>query len=226
MMRSVLKSGTGAVARAVRPLGFVQEISLQEQEHERLRGEIVRLQAELRAATASLMQEESRTAESYEAGRASGQAEGLSLAAQDDARRLELLQNTIEAALQQLRAQMAIVEEAGSLLARDCLEILFGETTSWDAALKQVLKLQLSKLDAALVLGIELSRSDFPDATALANIAIHNGLRPGKVVAREDFAPGSCIIRLRLGEIDVGIPQQWSILRKTLEQIGTGEAGA
>lgn len=179
-----------------------------------LRARIARLEeevAERERLIASLRdQAESAYADGHTAGRATGARE-----ANDDVEaRFALLDRAIGEATAGFGQTLASLEGLAALLARECLERMFGETSGAEVVLA-LLRKQVATLERAAIVHIEVAEIDFPNAGACARLAGKLGLQGIEIDARAR-PQGSCTIRLQLGEMEIGLDRQWGALSAAL----------
>lgn len=174
--------------------------------------DLARMQLELDAAVA----------EAEARGRAAGLAEG----AEAKAESLEILEDAARKAMDQLRGDLRGMETLAVALAKAALAKVFGDDRDMAARVARLVRRQLEGLDRAAVLRIEVAAADFADAAALADLSLAAGLEGIEVKAIDLLPPGDCRIRLRLGELEVGLGQQWGRLSALLDETLALEEGA
>jgi len=231
-MNSIIKSGNLDDLSTVRPLaalaasGAASVLSHQEQELIALRQRIAALERDLRERDAATENLRADVARAYETGKIEGREAGLSEAEDKQTERLSLLKNAIKDAQGELSKNMSSLERLSALLARECLDIILGDAEARAGIVQSIVSTQIAKLDKAMVLGIDLSSEDFPDANALKELADTAGVPRAILMTRTELSSGACIINLRLGQMDAGIDRQWGVLREVLGDIAApAEAG-
>jgi len=165
---------------------------------------------------------EAAVAEAEASGRAAGLAEG----AEAKAESLEILEGTAGKAMDQLRGDLRGMETLAVALAKAALAKVFGDDRDMAARVARLVRRQLEGLDRAAVLRIEVSAADFGDVAALGDLSLAAGLEGIEIKALDLLPPGDCRIRLRLGELEVGLGQQWSRLSGLLDETLAMEEGA
>ena len=210
----------------VDPLREALEVELQAQSRqiEELIDQVALLQEELAAVRDEasvgriLLAEkdaeiQAAVADAAVAGREDGRREG----AEAKVEILLALDAAITRTAEQLRADMQSLEPIAIALARAALTKVFGDTPHIDDRIARLVRRQLESLDRAAVLSVTVSANDFSDDDALATLSAAAGLEGLVVQASEALGSGDCRMRLRLGELDVGLSRQWSSLRALLD---------
>lgn len=231
-MNSIIKSGTLGDQTAIRPLAALAAsqaepvLSHQEQELIALRQRVAALEQDLRERDRKIESLHADVNRAYEDGKLAGHSAGLLEAEEKQAERLSLLEDAIDQAQTKISESLASMERLSATLARECLEIILGDAESRADIVRSIVSIQIAKLDKAMILGVDLSREDFPDAGALKEISESVGLPRAMLMARADLPSGACIFSLKLGRMDASVDQQWSVLLELLDEIAaSGEAG-
>jgi flagellar assembly protein FliH len=194
------------------------------EEADRLRARLAHLEAALEERDAAIV---AIRAEAEAAGRRlreEGYAAGLRDAADRQAERLDLLREAVGRADTTVRQGVEAMERTAVLLARDCLDMMLGETGERGRLVAGLLRHQVAQIDPAGLLRVEVSSEDFPDPATLGRLAAAAGLAEDAIVARPQLAAGGCVMVLRLGRIDAGLGTQWGALRQALSRIAEPEA--
>ena len=110
---------------------------------------------------------------------------------------------------------MAGLERLAALLARTCLDRMLLADDGRADTVAALLRSQLARLEADAAVRIQVSAEDFPSPEALQMLAP----APCEIIASPSLKGGDCAIRLRLGTLEVGIGQQWGVLRDALEEM-------
>jgi flagellar biosynthesis/type III secretory pathway protein FliH len=145
---------------------------------------------------------------------------GLREAESLETERLTALEETLSGIGQAVRTRLAETERLAAVLARDCLEILFGANNGHREDVERLLMLQLERIDSATVVEVRVSRGDFPDPSGLQELK--QRVAPDgeiQVIADATLALGQCHMVLRLGRMEIGLDQQWPVLRDILDQL-------
>jgi flagellar biosynthesis/type III secretory pathway protein FliH len=209
-------------SRAVRPVGVAA--LPQEDEVSILRRRIVSLQADIgeREGTIAKLRENlnAQKEEVYEAGRALG----LKQAEDTSAERLAQLERALQRSTTDIRERLASTERLAALLARECLDRMFAETEDRAGIVCDLIERQVRDIEAASILLVEVSSQDFAQGADLDKIVARIGHPDVRIDARADLPSGSCLFSLRLGQVDLGLDQQWGALRTILEDASQPDA--
>ncbi len=219
-MTGLIKNGPDPALLGIRPIAAAP--ILRDDRGTRLRREVERLKTAL--------EEKEAAAETLDAAREQARQDGfdqgylVGLAAADDGRheREARLAKGIEAALADKQTMLADSERLAALLARECLARMFGDVADRAALVSDLIARQLARIDAASVVAVSVSAQDF-DPPSLARLAAHFDQDTISVRASGDLPSGSCKFGLVLGELDLGLDQQWSVLRALLEEFAGGD---
>ena len=198
--------------------------SQEEEERERLRARISHLESELVQRDMKLAELRNEIPTTFENGRKEGEAAGLKAAQDRQAERLDLLESSLRMAQAQLTQSVAGLARLAPLLAAECLDLILGDRKYRAAMVRKALSTRLKWIEEASVLAIELSSQDFPDPEKLESLNKEIAPKHARLEAKEDLDSGGCRIVLRLGQMEVGLDQQWSVLRGELEAMSLPEA--
>lgn len=220
-MKAIIKSGEQLVLSAVRPVDRVSAYEGAQPPLENPFAPLERRIEELEAAfaerdiTITTLREDVRKARAE--GEAKGRERGLREAEDRQADRLALLEKAITAGRARLDDSLADTAQLAAALARDCLDKLFGNPDFRAEAVEAILRVQMARLTGEARIAITVSAADFPDQ-ALAGL-----VRDGVTFASEpDMPSGGCVLKPRLGEIDIGLDTQWQAVRALLDDLAEG----
>jgi flagellar biosynthesis/type III secretory pathway protein FliH len=217
-MTNIIKFGT---ATSIEPeeLGEAlarREISAMTDGMGRLHARVEQLEQQLeeksRAARQAEVASEQARIQAYEEGRLVGQKE----AETREGERLDALEQALSKAIGQLAQALGGAERLAALLARDCLDIVFGQSDDRASMVLDLLARQIAGLAPGELIEVQLAQSDFLDRTALDTLAGRMGLASAQLVLRSDLRSGDARLRLRLGENDIGLDTQWKRLSEAL----------
>lgn len=214
---SDVRSFAVPAANVAAPQEVVDEV------HEALRRRIETLEREAREkenAMSTLRSEMARTVE--EAKSVAWQA-GFDAAEDKQAERCRSLELSLQRTEAMLAERLAELDRLAPLLAQECLEIILADRAFRAEIVQNLLKTQVAKLDRQMLAGIELSQVDFADQTMLDEIGRRCGASHVSILARSDLPSGACVMRLRLGSVEIGIEQQWGVLRDVLRELAAPE---
>lgn len=148
------------------------------------------------------------------AAREEGRAEGAEAAQQDFAQLAAALAQTAEAAAADFRAILPELERLSIVIAHTALAKLLDPPQQATDLVTAAIARQVAELRQRGLLTVEVSSADFPDEESLATAKCASG--GAAVAVAQDLAAGGCRIKLRYGEIDIGIPTQWQALSRLL----------
>jgi flagellar biosynthesis/type III secretory pathway protein FliH len=209
-MSAVIKSGD-ASAR-VRPLTLVNAVlrpTKEDEERDQFRRKIAALEGEIRNREILIAGLRAEAEAAFARGKTEGRDEGVASAGKREAERLALLDGAARESREQFETALLSLDRLSTVLARDVLEIVFGDAEY--------------RGEASAVVEISVSAADFPDKKAALSAANRAGVASRVSVVVADAPSGSCAITLRLGRLEVGIDQQWGVLRERLTELSRPE---
>lgn len=165
-----------------------------------------------------------------EAARRSGEAEGrqAGLASADAriAERLAALDAGVGRATERFAQEVAALEALAVALAHEGLAKVLDDPAAYRDLVSATIRAHLRRLEGQALMSVAVSAADFPTGSDLADLAAHIGSPGLDVAASDDLPAGGCRIGLRLGALEVGIPQQWEKLSATLRSLAEPERDA
>jgi flagellar biosynthesis/type III secretory pathway protein FliH len=220
-MNGIIKPDTPGNFGAIRRLEDVRQATaaakaVADSETERLRKRIAALEAHAQQQDELI---ETLRAEAHQAridGEKLGRSRGLAAAEDRQAERLKAIENGIRTALTDFNGSLASLERLAVLVARDCLQMMLGDPGQRMDLLCDMIRLQMSQIEQASLLGVEVSQEDFPATEDLAAVAKRIDPQLISLFSSASIPAGACVMRLRLGSIHVGIDQQWGALDSLL----------
>jgi len=222
-MSSVIKALDPSGSVRIQPLLGAAVPTLEEEEIARLKARIASIENELRQRDSKLAELRNEIPQAYENGRRDGEAAGLRAAEDRQLERLKLLETALRDANSVLVESLAGLERLAPLLAAECLDIILRDRKYRAAMVQKILSAQVKTLERSSVVSIELSKEDFDDPGALEKLKQEMALKQTVLEAKETIESGGCRIALRLGQMEVGIDQQWGSLRRELEAMSLPE---
>lgn len=219
-MSKVIKLGEDR--SSVRPLSTLRALtnSAIPDDKEPLRRRIAVLESEIGQREETISGLRLEVERSFNRGLEQGRAEGRSEAEDKQAQRLACLATNLQQARALLADRLASLERLAPLLAQECLEKILGAGSDRRALLETIIAKQVAAIERSMVLGVEVSRSDFPEQEALVAMAEKHGLSSSQMVATGTQKSGDCVITLRLGRLEIGINQQWGHASRLLAELG------
>lgn len=225
MTRVIKSTSLSEVSQDVRAFGapaYQAPPSATELELATLKARVARLEQSVVERDQYIAELEPKIAGRFEEGLAQGRAEGLRMAQTQESERLELLRDHMRTAASDLSANLNATERLAALLARECLDRLFGDGEQRTHVVIDLIRHQMAEIETGTVLSIEVSTSDFPDDAALS--ALRTDAFERVQLIRRDLPIGACRMRLKLGEIEIGLDQQWGTLRQLLSDMASQDA--
>jgi flagellar biosynthesis/type III secretory pathway protein FliH len=182
---------------------------------------------ERRAAALERELEETRAslASRIEAARTEGRQEAALAHKRDDAKALATLEAAAKSSLERLDERLVAIEAFALLMSETALQKVFAGAQDFRDLMSRAVKRQVDQLRAETVLGVNVSASDFPDEASLQKLAASLGA--GRVaIARDAKLPrGEARIDLRLGRIELSLPEHWASLQTLLRSLpGSGQS--
>lgn len=187
---------------------------------------IAALEAELTAHRAAEAQRIKDAADAETRAEARGHAAGLEAADARADERISRLELGMTEARARLDADLENLERLAALLAETALARLIDDTEHRQPLIAATIRRQMQGLEASAVLHVEVSPRDFPTPEALEPLAREAGLAGVRIETVTSLAAGGCRLKLRLGELEVGLDQQWGALRAVLVDLAASPAGA
>lgn len=215
-MSGIIKKSSPLAPNSVLSLHELAE-NAHAREADQLRARIEQLEADLALREDiedSLRQE---IEDAFARGQSKGVEMGLLQAEDQQSERLALLKDALTQAKSEISETLAGAERLASLLARECLDILFADPLGRMEVVTDLIRAQIGRIDPSQLLAVVVAVSDFPDAGDLAKLAHELGLTPENISARNNMSSGDCLFQLQLGEMNIGIGQQWGQLATALD---------
>ncbi len=191
----------GAPARAVTPLAIDPMIAL--------RARIAELEQQL-------AEQESAAGQRVEEARAEGRRAGLAERDESVAKRLILIEEALAAGLGAWSAELAASHGLAVEIARSVLDRMIGNAEWRSELIAHAIARRLAELDFRTLMSLRVSAEDFNEDD-LAGLAPIGKVR---VLADPGLASGSCILKLEMGEIELGPDAQWRRAALLLDELG------
>jgi type III secretion protein L len=217
-MSGLIKSGTDGIARRVRPFALVRAEVLPAPDPElvALREQCLALEVALAEREEAITAVAEKAEAAWQDGEAAGREAGRAEADERRADALALLEDASDRACAELAERLQGMDGLAALLARTCLDRLFGDPGARADIVRDLIRHQVDSLRGEAVVEIRVSAEDFPTDTAIEGSA--------GIVVSDALASGDCAIRLRLGTLEAGLDQQWGGLRSALSAMAGEEA--
>lgn len=225
-MSAIIKSGSAG--EHVRPFALVApapsiQVVRQDEERARQRNRIAALESEIKERDGMIAALRTDVERAREEGALQGREAGRTEAEDRQSARTAALQSALERCQSDISANLRSLERLSFLVAQECLDKIFGDRGTKAELVRRSVENQIGKIDRATLVGIEVSREDFPETCDLDEVVRRAGAR-SVAVSATDAPSGSCRMVLRLGNLEVGINQQWGTLRDMLTELALPEA--
>lgn len=221
---SVIKSTATTRSPHVRPFGLAApepDPSPIMVELERLQDALAASEARERDLRTELAGRAEAEARAIQTARNEGKAEGQALADTRHAEQVAIISAAADAAQKAFADKLAVIERLAAGFAGEALARITGDPDRHADLLAATIQRELAGVASDAVVAIEVSPSDFPNSEALA--ALYPNGSP-VVQAVPTMPAGGCRIRLKLGEIDLGLHSQTARLRQILDAYADGIA--
>jgi flagellar biosynthesis/type III secretory pathway protein FliH len=212
------------VGRAQRPpLAAATDPRVVDPAVQALEHQVAQLQQQLSRISASATEQACRLEEAErqieltrESSLAEGFTDGLRQAEADFTTRSEALAEALASALRTHDSAMKGLDKLSSMIALAALDRVLGPTHGRDDAVARIVARQIDLLASSAPVEVRVSGEDFADPAALHDALVRVGADPVRVRTDPALTSGQVTIRLRLGEVDAGIDQQLTALRRLL----------
>ena len=216
--------GRRVVGRAQRPPlaaatnSRVVDPAVQALEHQvaELQHQLSRISAGAAEQARQLEEAERQIKLTRESSLAEGFTDGLRQAEADFTVRSEALAEAIASALSSHDSAMKGLEKLSSMIALAALDRVLGPAHGRDDAVARIVARQVDLLASSAPVEVRVSGEDFAGSAALHDALVRVGVDPVRVRTDPALTSGQVTIRLRLGEVDAGIDQQLTSLRRLL----------
>ncbi|MGH8080800.1 MAG: hypothetical protein ACREP7_09500 [Lysobacter sp.] len=164
---------------------------------------------------------DTREQQALERGRKEGEQTGQEQAQQRHDDQLQALVEGIAAAREQFDQHLIAAAQTVSIdLAQAALGRVIGDSAHYAELIARTVAHHLRSLAHDSVLAIEVASVDFPDEAALrAAFAEHDAMPSYRVSAEAGRAAGSCIVKLKLGRLDLSLGSQRQRLDAAFEPL-------
>jgi flagellar assembly protein FliH len=174
----------------------------------------------------ALAEADKKRGETEQRAKAEGHAEGLKAAEAAEAERLAALEAALAEMTSAWNERLQGLDELAARIARTALSKLFD---SWEDAAEFVTRSiarQVRLMRRETIMAIRVSRDDFPDEAALADLAARAKTGSVRILADADLSPGECRADLQLGHLDLGLRSQRKEVTRLLDSLADGAEGA
>lgn len=226
-MTAIIKSSDPALDAAVRPIALAEMTAAPaapgpDDREERFAACIAELEGRIAAMTRTAEELRAEAAAAFARGEEEGREMGRREAEDREQERLALLEKGIAACRKDFAEALGATERLAALLAKDCLDKLFADVSANADRVCALLRAQMIEVQQHELLAVVVSTSDFSEE----GLERLRAVVPDRAVElRRDAAlpTGSCKLRARLGEIDIGLGTQWQAVGDLLSAAAAGE---
>lgn len=178
--------------------------------HATIDPKIVALEEEVTALKRTLADANARAAADIANARTAGRAAALDEYERDDAKALDALKTALGASHETLAARLNSLEQLALALSETALAQAFGDTKDYRDQIERAIRHQIAQLSADSVIKLSVSADDFPHTSLLDGLHSPNV----EVITDPALSRGVCRINLRLGAIDIDLPEFWRAVRR------------
>lgn len=175
--------------------------------------EIVALEREVASLRRQLEESEAR----HRIDRESAIADAQARFARDETAALAILEAGISAANAQMRERLSTLDSLALVMCETVLQKLLGDGARAQDFLTRAIAAQMAGLRRQTVLHVNVSAIDFPNDTALQKLKATLG--ETRISADAALPRGECRIDVRLGHIELSLPQYWQALSEELRRM-------
>jgi flagellar biosynthesis/type III secretory pathway protein FliH len=226
-MTAIIKSADAAMTAAVRPIppadmAAASAVPRGDDREERLEACIAELEERIAALTREAEDLRAEAAAALARGEEKGREMGKRDAEDRERERLDLLEKGILAGRKELAEALGATERLAALLARDCLDKLFADASANADRVCALLRAQMVQIEQHELLAVVVSAADFSEE-GLERLRTVVPDRAVELRRDADLPAGSCKLRARLGEIDIGLGTQWQAVGDLLADMALAE---
>lgn len=180
--------------------------------------EIEALRRENEDLVKALAEAEANAITEAEGAYARGKADAEATFERDEAKRLKALEAALTELVKQGRSQFKHIERLALLLCETSLEQVFGAERDLKDLSARALARQMRGLRRETILAVRVSESDFCDGRELAALEQRLGIGGSHIRLESDanLKSGDSVIQLRLGHVELSLPEHWSDVRQAL----------
>lgn len=170
--------------------------------------------AEISVLTQKLEEAERSTERRVREARSAGYAQGAAAAEQDFNAQSAAIAAAARSASDSFAAHLGRSDQLAVMIAHAALTKVFEDPEGQADRVISAVRRQLTQLRRETVVAIHVSASDFPTEGSRTDAA--RAVGEAKLVLDADLPSGGCLIKLKLGELDLGLQGQWRALSQIL----------
>lgn len=137
----------------------------------------------------------------------------------DDRVRIEILKAGVSDVRKALETKIVELEKLSLSISEVALEGIFGREHMFLSHLKEMISAQLQDIRRESVIEVLVSPIDFENEHALSDLAAEVGQGDIKIRSDADIQSGAVHIRLRLGHVEISLPNSWKQVQSVLSEL-------
>ena len=186
---------------------------------------MVEMMEKLANCEAQISAHENALAKAYSDGEAAGREAALDDFEEDRKEALAVLSSTLANAMAVLTNSLLRFEGIALEASLAALNSLVEDVASYRTVLLSTIKRQVKTLDKDTILSISVSRLDFPNSEAVAEIARTVGADNANISVSEKLSRGKCEIKVMLGSLEIDLARSWREIEAVLtDHLETNDA--
>ncbi len=182
--------------------------------------ELNQLMAKLAERDLQIAEHETALAKAFAEGEDAGRSAAESEFEDSRAEALAALEKAMLAAGEDFSASLENFGQLAAQVALEALKILVDDKEAFSAILRSAIARQLSAIDAAAIVSVTISRSDFPDSREVLELETALSAPAGSLRLSDDMPAGNCRIALKVGTVELDLARSWSEISGILSGAG------
>ncbi len=130
-----------------------------------------------------------------------------------------MLASSIREARDSFAVKIEELNASAVMICENALARLLGNPARYGELIEVAIKHHLEVLQQDMVINLRVSAEDFPQQESLAAIANAAKTSPASVEHDPSLKSGSCRVELRLGTIDISLPEYWNALQRSFSRL-------
>ncbi len=174
------------------------------------------LQSEVARLREAIVAAEAKQAQLVSQARELGRSDAIAAFKRDEAKAMDMLEAGLTSALATFKHQIAELERLSLGICNSALSKVLADPKRYPDLVEGAIHRQLDIIKASAIVAIRVSPSDYPDAQSLAKLAARLSLTEGSAQHDKSLTAGNAGIVMRLGHVDVSIPEYLEKLQNAL----------
>ena len=172
--------------------------------------EVTALKLENSRLADELQKLEAEAVEAVRAAREEGREQAAAEFRRDETAALNKLSAHLDDAFTVIRGRIEAWEAVSLAVAQTALSKIVCAPERYDELLTGMIRAQIEQVRRESILQVRVSQVDFPDRAALE--ALESDLQTGslQIVQDDSISRGSCVLALRIGEVESALDLKWS----------------